>query len=158
MSEKASALFSIAVNTARAVIEALPNIFLAGLIGAMGAVQAGLVMAEPLPALAKGGWAVGETAAIIGDTPAKEKGELILPMETGAEVLAEKLLANLSRIVAPQPAYAAAGGSNSYAYDNRREELHLHVGTLIADDLGLKKLERTLSQFRISEAQRRGDE
>lgn len=35
-------------------------------------------------------------------------------------------------------------------------ELHLHVGTLIADDLGLKKLEQTLRKYRISEDQRRG--
>ena len=101
----------------------------------------------------------GELAAVVGDTPPSEGGELIMPMETGAEVLAEKLLQKISQFTIPQPAYAmAGGGSNSYAYDNRRSEVHLHVGTLIADDLGLKKLERSLSQFRISEAQRRGDE
>ncbi len=155
VAEKASTLFSIAINTARAAIEALPNLVLSGIIAAMGAVQAGLVVAEPLPALKKGGWAVGETAVVVGDTPSRERGELILPMRTGVEVLAETLLNKLSQVTLPQPAFAMAGGSST-AYDNRRTEVHLHVGTLVADNLGLKKLERQLSQFRIDEERRRG--
>jgi hypothetical protein len=39
----------------------------------------------------------------------------------------------------------------------RAVELHLHIGTLIADDFGLKNLERKLSAVRISEAQRTGN-
>lgn len=47
---------------------------------------------------------------------------------------------------ASQPAPAA----------HRAPEIHLHVGTLVADDMGLKKLEQTLRKFRKSEDQRRG--
>jgi phage-related minor tail protein len=46
-----------------------------------------------------------------------------------------------------RPAVVTAGGP----------EVHLHIGTLVADDMGLKKLENTLRKFRISEDQRRGD-
>ena len=53
--ERAAALFSIAINTARAVVQALPNFIVAAIVGAMGVAQAGLVLAEPLPALDKGG-------------------------------------------------------------------------------------------------------
>lgn len=35
-------------------------------------------------------------------------------------------------------------------------EVHLHIGTLVADDMGLKKLEQMLRKFRKSEDQRRG--
>ncbi len=46
-----------------------------------------------------------------------------------------------------QPVTAAATGNSV---------VHLHIGTLVADDMGLKKLENTLRKFRISEDQRRG--
>jgi phage-related minor tail protein len=46
-----------------------------------------------------------------------------------------------------RPAVVTAGGP----------EVHLHIGTLVADEMGLKKLENTLRKFRISEDQRRGD-
>jgi tape measure domain-containing protein len=46
-----------------------------------------------------------------------------------------------------RPAVITAGGP----------EVHLHIGTLVADEMGLKKLENTLRKFRISEDQRRGD-
>ena len=154
VAEKASALFSIAINTARAAIEALPNVILSGIITAMGAAQAALVAAEPLPALKTGGYAIGETAAIVGDTPPRERGELILPMRTGVEVLADMLISRLSQVTLPRPAFAVAGGVSN-AYDNRTE-VHLHVGTLIADEPGLKKLERKLAEIRLMENRRRG--
>lgn len=153
-SEKASSLFSIAINTARAAIEALPNLVLSGIITAMGAAQAALVAAEPLPALKTGGLAVGEVTAIVGDTPKRERGELILPMRTGVEMLADMLIGKLSQVALPRPAFAMAGGVSN-AYDNRTE-VHLHVGTLIADEPGLKKLERKLAEIRLMENRRRG--
>ena len=155
VAEKASALFSIAINTARAAIEALPNVILSGIITAMGAAQAALVAAEPLPALKTGGYAIGETAAIVGDTPPRERGELILPMRTGVEMLADMLISRLSQVTLPRPTFAMAGAGVSNAYDNRTE-VHLHVGTLIADEPGLKKLERKLAEIRLMENRRRG--
>jgi hypothetical protein len=52
--EKAQALFNIALNTAVAVMKAAPNVVLMALIGALGAVQAGFVLAQPIPKFAKG--------------------------------------------------------------------------------------------------------
>lgn len=53
--ERAAALFSIALQTARNVVEAFPNPLAMALAGALGATQAAGVLAQPLPALNKGG-------------------------------------------------------------------------------------------------------
>lgn len=53
--QKAVAMMEAVVNTASAVTEALPNLFLAAIIAALGAVQIGTIAAQPIP-LAKGGY------------------------------------------------------------------------------------------------------
>ena len=52
--EKKSAIFSILVNTAKAVVAALPNIPLSIIIGALGAAQTAFVASQPIPKFAKG--------------------------------------------------------------------------------------------------------
>lgn len=47
--DKATAAFQIAINTASAVVEALPNIPLSIAIGALGAIQLATVLAKPIP-------------------------------------------------------------------------------------------------------------
>ncbi|MCG9970990.1 tape measure protein [Christiangramia crocea] len=47
--DKATAAFSIAINTAAAIVEALPNIPLSIAIGALGAIQLATVLAKPIP-------------------------------------------------------------------------------------------------------------
>lgn len=49
--EKAAALMSAIVNTARAVTAVLPNWILAALVGAFGAVQIGTIASTPLPSM-----------------------------------------------------------------------------------------------------------
>lgn len=56
IAEKLSAIFSIGINTAVAITKALPNMFLVALVAAAGALQAGTVLATPVPQYAKGGW------------------------------------------------------------------------------------------------------
>lgn len=51
---KAEALFQIFIDTARAVVQALPNLPLSILVGALGAAQAAVVASRPLPQFAKG--------------------------------------------------------------------------------------------------------
>jgi hypothetical protein len=51
--QKQSALFEIAINTAVAIAKALPNIPLSILAGVLGAAQAGFVLAQPVPQFAK---------------------------------------------------------------------------------------------------------
>ena len=85
--DKATAAMGIIVNTATAVIKAVAMSPLtggmpwAGIIAGLGAAQLGTVLAAPLPALAEGGLAFGETAAIVGDNPgANVDPEVIAPL------------------------------------------------------------------------------
>ena len=80
--------------------------------------------------------------------------EVVLPMETGAEVLAEKLL----RVFAQKSAAPGAGGGFPVTASPMAGpmaggggQLTLKVGVLVADDAGLKELERRLRSFRIRE-------
>jgi len=72
-----------------------------------------------------------------------------------------------SMAVVPSPAFAGVGASGlgtgrqpgaSSLAAGPTPELHLHVGTLVADKQGLKQLERMLREFRVSEDQRVGQE
>jgi hypothetical protein len=78
--QKAVALLGAVVNTAEAVTEALPNIFLAALVGAMGAVQIGLIARQPIP-LAKGAIFEGATQFMT------QGGRLYEAGEAGREIL-----------------------------------------------------------------------
>ena len=80
--ERAQALFEIAVQTALAVVEALPNIPLSIVVGAAGALQAGTVLATPLPA-----YAVGTDSAAGGLALVGERGPEIVDIPRGASVL-----------------------------------------------------------------------
>lgn len=111
---------------------ALPNIALtlAGFEGLKGAVRA----------FADGGKVMGPTYALIGEG---KDDEAVLPLNNQVySELGRNIAANM-----PQPAVAT---------NPRPTEVHLHIGTLVADDLGLKKLERTLSKFRVAETARLG--
>jgi len=71
IANKASAIFDIGINTASAIVEALPRIGLAIAIGALGAVQAAVVAATPIPSFATGGdfTTSGEQLIRVGDNP-----------------------------------------------------------------------------------------
>ncbi len=76
IADKLSALFGIGVNTALAIAKSLPNLVLAGLSAALGALQAATVAAKPIPQFYKGvkdftGGAadVGERGRELIDTP-----------------------------------------------------------------------------------------
>ena len=55
IADKAAALFNIAINTAQAIAKASPNPVLIALAIAVGAIQAGIVAARPIPKFEKGG-------------------------------------------------------------------------------------------------------
>ena len=63
----AAALFGAIVNTARAIAEALPNIPLSVAVGIAGAGQVAAIASQPLPELAEGGIAYGDTIARVGE-------------------------------------------------------------------------------------------
>ena len=65
--ERENALFEIAINTASAIVQALPNIPLSIAVGAIGAVQAAIVQSQPLPEFKDGVKNFKGGYAILGD-------------------------------------------------------------------------------------------
>ncbi|MFZ4412919.1 MAG: phage tail tape measure protein [Bacteroidales bacterium] len=61
--EKTLAVFNAVINTAVAFTKALPNLILAGIVAAAGAVQVAAIASEPLPELAAGGYTDGVSIA-----------------------------------------------------------------------------------------------
>lgn len=84
--EKAKSLFDIAINTASAIVEALPNIGLSIAVGILGAIQAATVAATPVPEMGTGG--------LLRNGPKhkdKQKGLNVVNPETGnTEMLLER--------------------------------------------------------------------
>ncbi len=79
--EKKMQLFSAIINVASAVAANIAMPALAAAIGVLGAIQISTIASTPIPALAKGGLAFGETAAIVGDNPnAQSDPEVIAPL------------------------------------------------------------------------------
>lgn len=76
--EKAQAIFSILIQTAAAITEALPNIPLAILAGVMGAAQLAAVKAQPLPKAARGMYIKGKRHSQGGELIEVEDGEIIM--------------------------------------------------------------------------------
>lgn len=132
--EKVSSLFSIAINTARAIVEALPNLVLAKLIGAMGAAQAALVAAKPLPALKEGGKVVAPTMALIGEG---RHDEAVLPLNS-------QVFAEIGKGIAAHLPQGQGG----------KMEFHFHIGAMIADERGYKKLAQKVFSYEYSHKQR----
>ena len=65
--DKAIAIFNIINATALAVIKAGPNPFAMIAMGALGAIQLGVVASQPVPAFAQGGLVTGATMGLVGE-------------------------------------------------------------------------------------------
>lgn len=65
--QKKKTIFEIILNTATAVVEALPNFILAGIVAAAGAAQLGIAIAQPLPEYAAGIRNHPGGLAVVGD-------------------------------------------------------------------------------------------
>jgi hypothetical protein len=70
--EKASALAQVAINTAKAITEVLPNWYLAAAVAVMGAMQAAVISATPIPQYAKGTDDHAGGPAVMGDAGKRE--------------------------------------------------------------------------------------
>lgn len=162
--DKAFAIFQAIINSAVGISKALAmgppiGIVMAVLMGILGAVQIAAIASEPEP-LAKGGMIKAGRGGIEAQIGEGREDELVLPMKTGVQALADALVDKFSAIEVPRPAiqsvaFAGAGGGAG-SVGGRGNDVHLHIGTLIADDSGLKELEQTLLQFRVSNDQRKG--
>ena len=65
--DKAMAIFNIINATAEAVIKAGPNPIAMIAMGALGAIQLGVVASQPVPAFAQGGLVTGATMGLVGE-------------------------------------------------------------------------------------------
>lgn len=114
--EKKMQLFSAIINVASAIAANIANPILAGFIGALGAVQIATIASTPIPALAQGGLAFGETAAIVGDNP---------NAQTDPEVIAP--LSKLQSIMGTQSitVHGVIRGEDIWLTNNRQEKIQL---------------------------------
>lgn len=81
--DKTQAIVDIAINTATAVTKALPNLFLAGLIGALGVAQAAFVAAQPIPPLplAEGGIVMPTEGGTLAQIAEAGQPEAVIPLD-----------------------------------------------------------------------------
>jgi hypothetical protein len=151
--EKAIAVFESIIGTAAAFTKALPNIALAIIAGALGALKTAFIIAQPLP-LAAGGLAkkrAGGIDAVIGEG---REDELVLPMVTGVELLAAKLVKRLSSIIMPPlPALALAGGGGGGNHYSTEVNLY---GNFVGNESAMKNFCREIDQRITTEYQRKG--
>lgn len=150
--DKADAIFSIGINTAVAVVKALPNVILAGIIGGIGLVQEALVLARPIP-MAEGGIAKARRGGYYANIAESGEDEGIIPLRTGIPAIADAIINNIRSATAGLPELAVAGSTYNSNYNR---PVNIHVGTMIADEYGIKQLERRLYDARIAENERRG--
>lgn len=123
--------------------------------GAALAVLGGTVKAAAA-SLASGGIASGPTLAVVGDNPYAD--EMVAPLTPDTfRGFADGLLAALSERSRPagvtEATISAATVSGS---SGAGSTVNLHVGTLIADDAGMRKLNRELRKFGLQENVRTG--
>lgn len=156
--DKLSAIFQIGINTAAAVVKALPNLVLSGLIGAIGAAQTAVVAAAPIPAAEKGAYLKGTKSGQLIFAGENNKDEMVLPMETGFPKLIDGIVSGLMRVVspllAPRPVVAGAAGggmSQSVTYVT-----NYNAGMVVSTKPELKELYRNMRPEIESERTREG--
>jgi len=97
-SAKTFNIFQAVINTARAIVEALPNIWLSALAGITGATQIAAIASTPLPKLAEG----GVTPALL------HPNEAILPLDN------EEAMSRIANAIANVPAPSVNVGGNLF--------------------------------------------
>jgi len=118
------ALLSAVVNTAAAIVKALPNVILAAAVGILGAAQIAIIAATPLPPLKEGGIVMKPTAVLAGEAGP----EAIIP---------------LNKLNMLQPAFAGSGFKQyNYFYGDITDSGDLE---LISNKLG-EKVRRSLER------------
>lgn len=141
--DKAMSIFNIFLKTQEAIMTVWKTfagippvaIALSSTIGALGATLAGMVAARPIPA-AEGLFVPKRKGGVLLQVGEGGDDELVLPMKKGAEILSKEIVKEVS--------------------NTTNTQIHLHIGTLIADEQGLKKLWKELNKIQITEATRRG--
>jgi gas vesicle protein len=169
--DKVSAIFQIQINAAAAMMKAWADVGFPGaialtiVIGALSTIATAMVASKPLPAAARGLFVRGNRGGIPVEVGEANQDEIILPMKTGVAAVAEALLERISRAASTVSAgFATVGrspmlataGVGAYGAVGNETHWHIHAQNIIADNHGLKELERTLHGIRMSEATRKG--
>jgi hypothetical protein len=142
--EKSLGIFTTVIDTAKAIVKSLADLgpiagpIFAGIVGALGVAQTAAIAQTPEP-FYNGGLIKGSRDGIYAQIGEQNQDEVVLPLERGTDQIADKLMNAMQ--------------SNSPKVEHHT---HLHVGTLIADDKGIKELNRRLEPHRINEARRTG--
>lgn len=85
------------MNTAEAVTEALPNIFMALLVGALGAAEIATIAAQKPPQYAKGGKLGGRSHTNGGNAVVDGSGRKIAEIEAGEGIVNKRTMSDRSR-------------------------------------------------------------
>ena len=89
--------------------------------------------------------------------------EMVLPLKSGIGVLVDALVNELQN--RPLQGIAAPATASTVPFQRRQRHSHApaasavhnwNIGVLVADERGIKELERRQAKYRISESQRRG--
>jgi phage-related minor tail protein len=87
------AVFNAVINTAAQVTKVIANPIMAGIVAGLGAMQVGLIMGQPLPALAMGGPLAGGQPALVG-----EQGPEIFQPNTSGTIIPNHALGGAMNI------------------------------------------------------------
>ena len=87
-------LLQAIINTAEGVTEALPNLVLAAIVGAAGAVQIGLIAGQKAPEFAAGGKLGGRSHATGGNAVIDGSGRKIAEVEAGEGIVNKRTMAD----------------------------------------------------------------
>jgi hypothetical protein len=151
--DKAAAIFNVAIATAQGIMNAfqlgpIAGAVFAAIIGALGIAQTAIIASKPIP-FAEGGMVSADPGrGVLAQIGEGREDEGVFPMQTGAKEIAKNIVSNLGARAGAMPAQTPSPAA--------KRDVHLHVGTLIADELGLKHLWRGLKKYSIAEDQRTG--
>lgn len=161
--DKMTGMFQIGINTAVAVMKAFSDLpppasfIMAAIYGALGIAQIASVASKPIP-MAKGNLVPAQSGGVNAIVGEGREDEIVFPLQTGIKLMVDELINRISSISVPSVRGFANSAMNSVFNQYQRAiELHLHIGTFIGDEFGLKTLERKLNTIRISESQRTGN-
>jgi TP901 family phage tail tape measure protein len=149
--EKLASIFGIILNTAMAVSASLAvglpqGAVLAAIAAALGLAQLAIATATPIP-FAEGGLVQSSPGkGVLAQIGEGSQDELVLPMKTGAVELAKNIMGQMGSI----------SGNVASSAKMATTELHFNIGTLIADEIGIKKFSKKVRKHIIAEDQRVG--
>lgn len=141
--EKELSLFSAIVNTASAIVEALPNIPLSILAGVTGAIEIGTILATPLPKASKGMLLKGKSHAAGGIPIEAEGGEAIINKKSTAmygDLLSAINVAGGGIAFSSTPRFTNDGGYTARSASN---------GSGVTEDQIQRAMEKAVAKIKV---------